>query len=488
MADPGPIVRQWLAEGLSHQGRGNYPAALSAYRKVVSRNPGLVDAWSNMGSVLREMGRREEALQACERALELAPDSTAALCNMGCLKAEARDFEAGLALFRRVLALDPDHFLAHFQLGWVLFQLDRLEDALASDDRAIALDPSVAAAHLNRGYTLLKMGRIPVAEASFLKALEVDPGLAPAHWNLAFLRLLDGRYAEGWEDYEWRWKLREAVSSQRRFAQPQWEGEPFRGRTLLVWAEQGFGDSIQFVRYLSRIKALGGQVLLQVQPALVSLMCSCPGADLILSEQQEPPPFDLHVPILSLPRIFRSTLETLPSEVPYLACPPAPVYEPKPALAEALQGAGPRRVGVVWSGNPGQRDDRTRSLDPRLLEPLAALPGVSWFSLQKHAPGAERRSLPPAFRACDLDPLLETFADTAYALERLDLLISVDTSVAHLAGALACPALVLLSYSPDWRWLMQGDACPWYPTFRVYRQPVPRDWASVVQQLLSDLS
>jgi len=488
MADPGPIVRQWLAEGLSHQGSGNYPAALSAYRKVVSRNPGLVDAWSNMGSVLREMGRREEALRACERALELDPDSTASLCNLGCLKAEARDFEAGLACFRRVLALEPDHFLAHFQLGTVLFQVGRLEDALASDDRAIALDGSVAAAHLNRGYTLLKMGRIPEAEASFLASLELDPGLALAHWNLAFLRLLDGRYAEAWEDYEWRWKLREAVSSQRRFAEPLWEGEPFRDRTLLVWAEQGFGDSIQFVRYLSRVKRLGGQVLLQVQPALVSLMCTCPGVDLVLSERQESPAFDLQVPILSLPRIFRSTLDTVPRDLPYLACPPPPIHEPKPALAEALRGGDAKRVGVVWSGNPGQRDDRTRSLDPRLLEPLAALPGVSWFSLQKHAPSAERRSLPPAFQAQDLDPHLETFADTAYALERLDLLISVDTSVAHLAGALACPTLVLLSYSPDWRWLMTGEACPWYPTFRLYRQPRPGDWTSVVDQLLRDLS
>ena len=488
MDDPGPTVRQWLTEGLFHQGTGNYPAALSAYRKVVSRNPGLVDAWCNMGSVLREMGRGEEALHACERALELAPDSPAALCNLGCLKAEARDFEAGLACFRKVLTLEPNHFLAHFQLGWVLFQLGRLEEALASDERAIELDGSVAAAHLNQGYTLLKLGRLQAAETSFLKSLELDPGLVPAHWNLAFLRLLDGRYAEAWTDYGWRDQLREARTHQRHFEAPRWAGETFRDRTLLVWAEQGFGDSIQFVRYLAEVKALGGQVLLQVQPALVSLLCTCPGVDLVLSEQQEPPPFDLQVPILALPQVFGSTLETLPRNIPYLACPPAPIYEPKPALTQALRADGQRRVGLVWSGNPTQRDDRTRSLDPRLLAPLAALPGVSWFSLQKHAPGAERRFLPPAFRARDLDPLLETFADTAYALERLDLLISVDTSVAHLAGALACPALVLLSYSPDWRWLLRGEECPWYPTFRLYRQPQPGDWVSVIDALLRDLS
>jgi tetratricopeptide (TPR) repeat protein len=488
MDDPGPTVRQWLTEGLSHQSRGNYPAALSAYRKVASRNPELVDAWCNMGSVLRELGRREEALQACERALVLDPDSTATLCNLGCLKAEAREFEAGLAHFQRVLALDPDHYLAHFQLGWVLFQLDRLEEALAADDRAIALNGTVSAAHLNRGYTLLKMGRLQEAEASLLRSLELDPGLTLAHWNLAFLRLLQGRYAEAWPDYAWRWKTREALPSQRHFQVPLWEGEAFQGRTLLVWAEQGFGDSIQFVRYLPLVKALGGQVVLQVQPSLASLMGTCPGADLVLGEQQSPPPFDLHVPILSLPQIFRSTLETLPRTVPYLACPPPPVYEPKPALVDALRAGSGRRIGVVWNGNPNQKDNRTRSLDPRLLEPLAALPGVSWYSLQKLAPGAERRSLPGTFQACDLDPFLETFADTAYALEHLHLLISVDTSVVHLAGALACPALVLLSYSPDWRWLMEGEECPWYPTFRLYRQPKPGDWAAVVDQLMGDLS
>jgi Flp pilus assembly protein TadD len=486
MDDPGPILRQWLAEGLSHQRDGNYASALLAYRRVVSRDPNLVDAWCNMGSVLRELGRKEEALQACEQALELDPASTAALCNLGCLKGDTGEFETALGFFLRILDIQPDHFLAHFQMGWILFSLDRLEEALSADDHAIALDPSVAAAHLNRGYTLMKMGRLAEAEASFLQSLERDPGLALAHWNLAFLRLLDGRYREAWPDYAWRTKIRESLPSQRNFAQPLWEGERLDGKTILVWAEQGFGDTIQFVRYLPRIQARGGRVILQVQPALMSLMSTCPGADLILGEHQTPPPFDLQVPILSLPQIFDSTMADLPRGVPYLACPCAPAYSPKPALEEALREEGCKRIGLAWHGNPNQKDNRTRSLDPALLEPLAQLPGITWFSLQKYAPGVETKPLPEAFQARDLGPHLDTFTDTAYALERLHLLISVDTAVAHLAGAMARPAIVLLSFSPDWRWRLNGEDCPWYPTFKLYRQPRPGDWASAIQQLLMD--
>ncbi len=483
-----PILRQWLGEALSQQHAGNYPAALLAYRRVLSRDPAQVDAWCNLGSVLREMGRRDEASEACERALALDPANTAALCILGCLKGDARDYEGAAEMLEKALALCPNHFPARFQMGWVLFHLGRLEEALEADDRAIALDGTIAAAHLNRGYTLMKLGRLPDAEASLLKALDLDEGLVLAHWTLAFVRLLDGRFEEAWPDYGWRWQISDARPHQRHFLQPLWSGEHFEGRTLLVWAEQGFGDTIQFVRYLPMVKELGGQVILQVQPALVSLVSTCPGVDLVTSEQQEPPAFDLQVPILTLPEIFRSTLETLPRHVPYLAVPASHIYEPGPGLVEALQENGRIRIGLVWCGNPNQKDNASRSLDPGLFEPLAQLPNVSWFSLQKYLPEAESRSLPEALHATELGPELSTFADTAYALERLHLLISVDTSVAHLAGALARPAMVLLSFSPDWRWLLKGDRCPWYPTLRLYRQPKPGDWAPVIQDILRDFA
>lgn len=489
MEGPGQTVRQWLAEGLFHQRQGNYSSALLAYRRVVSRQPDILDAWSNMGAVLRELGRQEEATLACEQALTLDPGNAAALCNLGCLRGDAGDFSGALTYFEQVLAKEPDHFVAQFQLGWALFNLGRIEDALKADDRAVALNPESAAVHLNRGYTLMKLARLPEAETAFRKSLALDPGLPIAHWNLAFLRLLEGRYGEAWPDYGWRWKLRDTLVSQRTFEQPTWRGESLLGQRVLVWAEQGFGDTLQFIRYLPLLQQRGGRVLLQVQPALVSLLQGCPGSERVLSEGEPLPPFDLQVPILDLPMVFSSTLSDLPCDVPYVSPPTPPAYQPSAAMVEALRTDEARtRVALVWQGNPNQKDNRTRSLDPALFEPLAQLPNVTWFNLQKYAPGVEAKPLPPAFKACDLGPLLTTFADTAYALEHMDLTISVDTAVAHLAGALGRPALVLLSFSPDWRWLIKGDSCPWYPTFRLYRQPAPGAWEAVIQNVLRDLA
>ena len=486
--DPGPKVRQWLAEGLLAQGKGNFPGALLAFKQALSMDPGVVDAWANAASLLRELGRSEEALAACERALALDPLNDSAHCTLGCLKEDARDHEGALETFTRILERTPDHFLAHFHLGAVLFRLGRLEASLAEDDKAIALCPTSAPAHMNRGYTLMKLGRLEASERALLQALELDPGLVMGHWNLGFLRLLQGRYAEAWDDYAWRWRLRDTLASARTFSQPRWTGERFDGRTLLVWAEQGFGDSIQFARYLPMVKARGGRVIFQVQPALLELMTTCPGPDLVQSEFLTPPPFDLQIPLMELPQIFRTTLDTLPRVVPYLTCPEPPVYQPAEELREALREDGRIRIGLAWSGNPNQKDNPTRSLDPGLLAPLAQLPNVSWFSLQKYLLGSEERALPSAFQACDLGPRLATFADTAFVLDRLHLLISVDTAVAHLAGALARPGLILLSYSPDWRWHMEGEQCPWYPSFRLYRQPKPGDWEQVVRDLLADLA
>jgi tetratricopeptide (TPR) repeat protein len=466
------LMRQWLGEGLAHLQMGNGPAAIMAFKRVLSRDPNQIDAWSNIAAVLREQGRTAEALEACEKALVILPGHLPALCTRASLHGDMGEFENAEALYRQVLAVQPDYFVAQFHLGWALYQQGRLKEALEADDRTIALNSEVAAAHLNRGYTLMKLNRLDESEQAVLRALEIDPGLSLAHWNLAFVRLLAGRMKEAWPEFHWRWKVREALPGQRPFAQPQWKGEPFVGRTLLVWAEQGFGDSIQFVRYLSSVKALGGTVILQIQPALKSLMSTCLGADLVLSEQDALPPFDLQVPILDLP---------------YLACPGVEVYQPKRALAQALADDGRVRIGLVWSGNPNQKDNRTRSIPASALEPLAALQEVAWFSLQKPQPGSPQEALPAALSARDLDPYLETFADTAFALDHLHLLITVDTSVAHLAGAMGCPALVLLSFSPDWRWLTEGEACPWYPTFRLYRQPSPGDWMSVVRRLVLDL-
>jgi len=479
MNPPATDLRLWLAEALGRQVAGNYPGALLLYRRILSRDPGHADAWCNLGFVLKELGQPEAALEACGKALALAPDNPIVHCNLGGLALDGGDPQGALAHFRKALALDPVNVPALSGLSGVLGRLGRLGEALEADERALRQEPERAELHLNRGYTLMRSGRLEEAEAGLLRALALEPDLPRASWNLAYLRLLQGRYLEAWPDFGARLQIPEARANLRDYAQPRWQGEPFPGRTLMVWVEQGLGDTLQFVRYLPRVKALGGRVVLQTYEGLAGLLQGA--ADAVLGEGEAPSDFDLQVPLMDLPALFRSTPGDLPGEVPYLACPAG--HAPPAALARALEaGAGRRKVGLAWAGSAQHADDARRSLDPALLAPLAALEGVQWFSFQ-----VGPRSLPPLPGLVPLGEHLRDFRDTAFALGACDLLITVDTAVAHLAGALGLPTLLLLPFFPDWRWGRAGEATPWYPTFQLYRQPAPGAWPAVLQRLLDDL-
>ena len=489
MNGPDPSHRRWLEEALARQAEGNASAALLAYRSYLSREPGSAEAWSNLAALLRGLGRAEEALEAGRRALELQPESPDALANLGNAMGDLERWTEAEAAFREALLRDPDHPGARVNLGWCLYREGRLEEALEADQEAVRRHGGLPEVHLNHGYTLLKLGCLPEAEAAFQASLELDSDRPLAHWNLAFVRLLQGKWKSAWPDYPWRLKLPEAQAHARDFEEPAWEGESFAGRTLLVWAEQGFGDTIQFVRFLPEVKRRGGTVLLQAQAALLGVLESCAGADRVIGEHEDPPPFDLQVPVLSLPAVLRAEPDRLPAEVPYL-CTPDPIRaQPPLELARALAPReGTRRVGLVWAGNPHQKDNPTRSIDPGHFEALASLRGVRWFGLQRAVEGYHPGRLPEVLQATDLAPWLATFSETAWALEQLDLLISVDSAPVHLAGALGVPVLALLSFSPDWRWLWGREDSPFYPTMRLYRQSAPGDWAGVIQRLLADLS
>jgi tetratricopeptide (TPR) repeat protein len=481
MEPTGTAPQAWLAEALGKQLAGNFPGALLTYRRILSRVPEHPDVWCNLGLVLRELGQHESALEACAKALDLAPDNPIAHCNLGNLLLDGKDAQGALDQYRQALALDPANVPALANLSAALTHLGRLQEALEADERALLLEPLRADLHLNRGYTLMRSGLLQEAEGAFQQALALEPGLPRARWNLAYVRLLQGRYLEAWPDFEARLAIPEACENLRAYPQPRWQGEPFPGRTLLVWVEQGMGDTVQFARYLPQVQALGGRVVFQLYHGLHGLLASCPGADQVVAGEEDLPPFDLQVPLLDLPALFRSRLEDLPNRVPYLACPPD--YVPGPDLADRLALDPERRkVALVWAGNPKHADDARRSLDPALLAPLAALPGIQWLSLQM-APAA----LPPLPGLLDLGDALRDFRDTAFVLERCDLVISVDTAVAHLAGAMGLPVLLLLPFFPDWRWLMRGEDCAWYPTMRIYRQPAPGAWPAVVARLLEDL-
>lgn len=463
----------WAQEALAKQKAGNLTGALLAWRRVLSRDPDHPDAWCNLAVALHGLGRAEEAWQACAEALRLAPGNPAAHTAQGNLLAARGDLEAALACYRRALDLAPDDLAATAQMAAALLKLGRAEAALEADRAALALAPERADLRLNLGFTLMRMLRLEEAERELGEALARRPDLALARWNLAYLHLLQGRLREAWPDFGARLEVPQGLDNLRGFREPAWDGGPFPGRTLLVWAEQGLGDTLQFARYLPRVKALGGTVLLQAYGPLRALLEGLPGADRILGDQDPLPPFDLQAPLMDLPARFGDGLEDLP--------PPAALRATRPAPPE-LAGPG-RRIGLVWAGSAAHQDDARRSLDPSLLAPLAALAGIRWFSLQL-GPGP-RPDLPGLV---DLAPRLGDLADTAAAVARMDAVISVDTAVAHLAGSLGVRTHLLLPHFPDWRWLLARADSPWYPSLVLHRQPAPGDWRSVIAALAEELA
>ena len=303
-----------------------------------------------------------------------------------------------------------------------------------------------------------------------------------ADYERSYLSLLFGEMPQGWDLYESRLRIPGKVTPRREFSQPRWAGEPFPGKTLLLHFEQGFGDTFMFVRYAPLVKARGGRVLLLVQKQLADVVATCPGVDGVVPEDGPLPPFDLHLPLPSLPYVFRTDLSSIPAEMPYLDVPSHVPHRQR--LMEALAAsAGTVRIGCAWTGSPLHRRDRERSMPCRNLAPLGQVPNASWFSF-RYLPGPEA----PLPGIVPLAPLLGNFSDTAYALSGMDLVITVDTALAHLAGAMGIPVLLMVHFQPDFRWMLEREDSPWYPSLRIYRQARPGDWGSVIRSILDDLS
>ena len=310
--------------------------------------------------------------------------------------------------------------------------------------------------------------------------LEIPPAAVALNRSLVSLRL--GDMPGGWDQYEARWQLPGLIVPERNFSQPRWQGQPFVGQTLLLHFEQGLGDTLMFVRYAKQAKALGGRVLLAAQVPLADLVATCPGVDEVIPHGAPLPPFDFQLPLLSLPAVFRTALDSIPAEIPYLDIPEA--VPNREWIARTLSASeGQTRIGLVWAGSHTHKGDAQRSIPPSLFEGLGVLPGIAWHSFQIDAP-----ELPALPGLVSLDPMLRNLASTAYALTGMDLVITVDTALAHLAGALGIPTLLLLPYFPDWRWLLGRENSPWYPSMRLYRQATPGDWPGVLRRVVADLS
>jgi Flp pilus assembly protein TadD len=436
---------------------------------------------AKQGQALFGLGRYAEALECFNAFEKLNPNVAPLYQTRGlCLQRLGR-FADAQADFERSIALNPGEAETHKNLGTLHSRLGRMEQAFASFDRALALRPNFSAALNEKARALWSLQLLDEAFATFHRSLAVDPGNADTIWNLALLQMLTGDFERGWLGREARWTAPSLGLAQRAFSQPLWLGDqPIDGKTILLHADEALGDSIQFARYVPMVAALGARVILEVKPAVKSLLAGVSGVTHCIDRSATPSlAFDLHCPLGSLPLVFGTRLETIPFAEAYL---PAPTAVQMKAWEERL---GPRtrlRVGLVWSGDPGHKNDHNRSIGLRALAPLLDC-DAQFVSLQKGIRDEDRAFLRGRRDIIDLTDQLTDFSDTAALMSCLDLVISVDTSVVHLAGALGIPVWTILPFNPDWRWLLNRDDSPWYRSMRLFRQPARGDWSSVVDQV-----
>jgi tetratricopeptide (TPR) repeat protein len=513
--DSALAVRPDLPEALCNRGSallalGRVAEALADYDRSLELRPNLAQAAFNRAEALERLDRPAEALASFDRAITDMPGLVPAHYNRGnLLQALDRHIEA-IDSFDAAVALHPTHAGAACRRATSLGALGRLDAALAGYDKALAHEPTMVPALVNRAILLTMQGRHEDALTDYGQAKAIAPDSVNVHWNESLCRLAMGDYEGGWREHEWRWQTKLVRLGHRVFPQPLWLGEtPLAGRTILLHGEQGYGDVLQFCRFAPLVAALGRSgsgrgdvpedipgsvsgevnVVLEVPYALARLIRTMPGSQHVIAHGEAPPEFDVHCPLMSLPLALGTTLETIPATVPYLSADPDQERAWRIRLA-ALPGL---RVGLVWAGNPRVSDraasaiDRRRSMPLARLAPLGAVEGVSFVSLQK-GPGAEQAKAPPRGMALyDWTDELWDFADTAALVAGLDLVISVDTSVVHLAGALGKPVWVLNRYDACWRWLYGRADSPWYPTARLFRQPAFGDWDSVIAEVATAL-
>ena len=464
----------WFMLGALNGQLGRLDEAVACCRRTIELDPDHGDAHYNLAQAFVHLNRHQDAVTHYQHVLRIVPNHIEALNHLGFALQEMGQHEQAIPLHRRALDLQPDYADAAVNLGTAHQVLGRLDEAGDIYRRVLSRYPGFAKAHFNLGIVTGLQGRLDEAEEHYRTALNTQGDYALAHWNLACLLLLRGRFEEGWTRYEWRWRCKEFP--RRALAGAAWTGIPAPKSTVLIHAEQGFGDTIQFVRYTPLVKQRVARVIVECQPSLARLIATCAGVDQVVLQGEPLPPYDMHIPMLGLPHVFRTSLDTIPATVPYLRM----VDGDHAGIRSAIGAAGNRyKVGLVWGGNPAHKNDRNRSCPVEHFIQLLQIPGLSLFSLQKGERAAELARPDLAGAVTDLSGLLDDFADTACAVSMLDLVITVDTAVAHLAGALGRPAWVLLPAFPDWRWLLEREDSPWYPTMRLFRQAQSGDWGEL---------
>jgi tetratricopeptide (TPR) repeat protein len=485
-ADAIELMRQALlqnprsAEAHEHLARafnavGRPGDAIVHLERALALNPSSVALHNDLGSSLSALGRLSEAMPHFERATELGPGSAEAYNNLGNTLSTLGRNEEAIACYATALALRPDFAAAHANLGGALHNLDRNAEAIACYDAAVARAADYAMAYYNRGIARQALNQYDAAIADYERARALDPTDRAAPWNECLARLTVGDFAIGWK----RWRGLEGRWGFRRLPQPLWLGDAaLSGKTILLYPEQGMGDAIQFVRYAALLAERGAQVVLELPPALAPLLTAVPGVATVVAHGEALPRFNVHAPLCCLPAAFATTLETIPRTTPYLAVPAA-----KRAQWRAVLPSGRKRVGLVWAGDAKHGNDRHRSMPLAALRPLLELTGFRFVALQKALRPGDATLLEAMPDVLHIGDRLADFSDTAAIIAELDLVITVDTAVAHLAGALGKPVWILLPFSPDWRWLLDRDDSPWYPTARLFRQSIIGDWANPVDRI-----
>jgi tetratricopeptide (TPR) repeat protein len=454
---------------------GQLLAGIDAAKAAVALEPGSVDYRGTLATMLMRANRPDLAAVELREITQRQPENIHGWHNLGAALCESGKVLEGLDAFHEALKLNPNHAVIYSNMAGALRQLGRTDEALAAARRAIEIDPDVPGGQNNLGAILSDVGDFEGTLAAWRIAVRQDPASPGIHWNLARILLQLGHFEEGWEEFEWRLQF-PGMKLNRNFPQPQWDGSDPSGKTILLHAEGGFGDALNFIRLVPQVVSRGGRWILECQPELTRLFAGTAGVERIIARGETLPAFDAHMPLQGLPRIVRIRLDNIPREVPYLQAPP----DRADFWGERVAGREGLRVGLVWAGSKGQIGD-TRTRNVNLFAPLAGVPGVRFFSLQQGPDGGQK---PPAgMDWTDYTEELFDFAETAALVQNLDLVISVDTSVAHLAGALARAVWVVIPFQCDFRWLTHRTDSPWYPTMRLFRQPSMHDWATPISQI-----
>jgi tetratricopeptide (TPR) repeat protein len=469
--------------GNAVKSKGLNGEAIACYRRAIAIQPKYVDAYNNLGIVLGANGQLDEAIALLRHCVALQPEGADGHHNLGNALSFKGELDEAIVEIRAAIALRPAHPQAYCNLSIALRRNGNLDEAVAAARQAMALQPQYFEACNNLGNALKEKGLFEEAIAVYRQAIAMKPTSAIGHCNLGSSLLLEGDFETGWPEYEWRWQAKEYYTAPRNFTQPRWDGSDLAGRRILTWAEQGFGDTIQFARYLP-ILAARGRVICECQPQLMRLFTSLPSGMQLVAHGQDLPEFDVHCAVMSLPTVLRTTLSIIPNNVPYLSH--------DPTLRERWRSRLPTdkgllKIGLSWAGNPKHLNDRTRSMPLATLAPLASISDLWFCSLQKGSRSVEAAGGLAGMPVADWSSELNDFADTASLVAGLDLVITVDTAVAHLAGAMGKPVWVMVPFIPDWRWMRGRSESPWYPTMRLFRQDAYEDWQPVIARIVEAL-